>query len=75
MNTAEEVRAAADAISGEVHASLKGALMDTGQRQVAAVNRRMAGRFGNPDAQTSDARTSTAAFGNLSSLADRDSGS
>ena len=75
LNTAEEVRAAADAISGEVHASLKGALMDTGQRQVAAVNRRMAGRFGNPAAQTSDARTSTAAFGNLSSLADRDSGS
>ena len=60
LNTAEEVRAASDAISGEVHASLKGALMDTGQRQVAAVNRRMTGRFGNPDAQTSDARTSTA---------------
>ena len=75
LNTAEEVRAASDAISGEVHASLKGALMDTGQRQVAAVNRRMTGRFGNPDAQTSDARTSTAAFGNPSSLADRDSGS
>ena len=75
LNTAEEVRAASDAISGEVHASLKGALMDTGQRQVAAVNRRMTGRFGNPDAQTSNARTSTAAFGNPSSLADRDSGS
>ena len=47
LNTAEEVRAAADAISGEVHASLKGALTETGQRQVAAVNRRMAARSGN----------------------------
>ncbi len=85
LNTAEEVRAASDALSGEAHASLKGALMDTGQRQVAAVKSRMNGRFGDPgaqtsdaqtsDAQTSDARTSTAAFGNPSSLADRDSGS
>ena len=69
------MRAASDAISGEVHASLKGALTETGQRQISAVKRRMAGRFGNSDAQTSDARTSTAAFGNLLSLADRDSGS
>ena len=75
LNTAEEVRAASDAISGEVHASLKGALMETGQRRVAAVNRRMAARSGNPDAQTSDARISTVAFGDLSSLADGDSGS
>ena len=75
LNTAEEVRAASDAISGEVHASLKGALMDTGQRRVAAVNNRLAARSGDPDAHTSDARTSTAAFGNPSSLADRDSGS
>ena len=75
LNTAEEVRAASDAISGEVHASLKGALTETGQRRVAAVNRRLAARSGNPDAQSSDARTSTAAFGNLSSRADRDSGS
>ena len=74
LNTAEEVRAASDAISGEVHASLKGALADTGQRRVAAVNNRLAVSSGNPDAQTSDARTSTAAFGNPSSLADRDSG-
>ena len=74
LNTAEEVRAAADAISGEVHASLKGALADTGQRRVAAVNRRLAVSSGNPDAQTSDAKASTAAFGNPSSLADRDSG-
>ena len=75
LNTAGEVRAASDAISGEVHASLKGALTDTGQTRVAAVNRRMNARSGDPDAQTSDARTSTAAFGNLSSRADRDSGS
>ena len=75
LNTAEEVRAASDAISGEVHASLKGALTETGQRRVAAVNRRLAARSGNPDAQSSEARTSTAAFGNLSSRADGDSGS
>ena len=75
LATAEEVRAGSNAISGEVHASLKGALMDTSQRQVAAVNNRLAARSGNPDSQTSDARTSTAAFGNPSSLADRDSGS
>ena len=75
LNTAEEVRAASNAISGEVHASLKGALTETGQRRVAAVNRRLAARSGNPDAQSSEARTSTAAFGNPSSLADRDSGS
>ena len=75
LNTAEEVRAASNALSGEVHASLKGALTETGQRRVAAVNRRLAARSGNPDAQSSEARTSTAAFGNPSSLADRDSGS
>ena len=75
LKTAEEVRAASNAISGEVHASLKGALMETGQRRVAAVNRRMAARSGNRDAQTSDARISTVAFGDLSSLADGNSGS
>ncbi len=62
-------RAAYDARSGEVHASLKGALMDAGQGTVAAVNNRLAARFGSVGAQAS-----TAAFG-TSSLADRDSGS
>ncbi len=74
VNGTAQARAALDALSGEVHASLKGALAETGQTRVAAVNRRMAARSGNPDAQTSDARISTAAFGNPSSLADRDNG-
>ena len=39
--TQEEVRAAYDALSGEVHASLKGALMDAVQGTVAAVESRM----------------------------------
>ena len=69
LYTAEEVRAAEDTISGEMHVSLKGALMDTGQRKVAAINRRMDARLGNPGAQTS-----TAVVGNLSSLADDRSG-
>ena len=75
VNGTAQARAALDALSGEVHASLKGALTETGQTRVAAVNRRMAARSGNPDAQTSDARISTAAFGNPSLRADGDSGS
>ena len=39
--TQEEVRAAYDGLSGEVHASLKGALMDAVQGTVAAVESRM----------------------------------
>ncbi len=65
----EDIRAAYDARSGEVHASLKGALMGTGQRQVAAVKSRMAARFGNPGAQAS-----TAASGTPPSPADGSSG-
>ena len=61
-------RAAYDARSGEVHASLKGALMDAGQGTVVAVNNRLAARFGSVGAQAS-----TAAFG-TSSLADGQSG-
>ncbi len=46
----EEVRAAYDGLSGEVHASLKGTLMDAGRATAAAVNRRLA-RFGAPGAR------------------------
>ncbi len=46
----EEVRSAYDGLSGEVHASLKGALMDAGRATAAAVNRRLA-RFGAPGAR------------------------
>ena len=68
VTTPEGARAAYDARSGEVHASLKGALVDAGQGTVAAVKSRMAAGFGNPGA-----RTMTAAFG-TSSLADDQSG-
>ena len=47
----EEVRSAYDGLSGEVHASLKGALMDGGRATAAAVNRRLAARFGAPGAR------------------------
>lgn len=69
LTSEEEVQAAYDALSGEVQASLKGALMDNGQALVDAVNRRMNAGFGNPDTAVS-----TAAFGDLSSLADGNNG-
>ena len=68
VTTPEGARAAYDARSGEVHASLKGMLMDAGQGTVADVKSRMAARSGDPGAQAS-----TAAFG-TSSLADGQSG-
>ena len=67
-NTPEGARAAYDARSGEVHASLKGALMGAGQGTVAAVKSRMTARSGSVGAPAS-----TAAFG-TSSLADGQSG-
>ena len=69
VDTKAQAQAAFVALSGEEHASLKGALMDTGQTRVAAVNHRMNARFGNFDAQAS-----TTAFGSPSSQADGDSG-
>ncbi len=68
VTTPEGARAAYDARSGEVHASLKGALMDAGQGTVAAVKSRMTARSGSVGAPAS-----TAAFG-TSSLADGQSG-
>ncbi len=46
-----ELRAAYDGLSGELHASLKGALMDGGRATAAAVNRRLAARAGGPGAR------------------------
>ena len=69
LTTAEQAEAAYTALSGEVHASRKGVLMDTGQQLVAAVNHRLTARAGNPGS-----RTSTAAVGKLASLADERSG-
>ena len=69
LTTDEEVQAAYDMLSGEVQASIKGALMDNSQALVAAVNRRMNARFGDADTQSS-----TAAFGNLSALSDGNNG-
>ena len=65
LTTIAQARAAFDGLSGEVHASLKGALAEAGQRQVGAINRRMAARFGSPDSPTAPT-----GFANLSSLAD-----
>ncbi len=69
LTTTAGAQAAYDNLSGEVHASLKGALMDTGQRPVAAVHRRLTARGRQPDA-----RTSTATVGDLSSRADDQTG-
>ena len=69
VDTKAQAQAAFVALSGEEHASLKGALMDTGQTRIAAVNHHMNARFGN-----FDARESTTAFGSPSSQADGDSG-
>ena len=68
VTTPEGARGAYDARSGEVHASLKGALMDAGQGTVAAVKSRMTARSGSVGAPAS-----TAAFG-TSSLANGQSG-
>ena len=69
-NGIAQARTGFDLLSGEVHGSLKGALMmDTVQRPVAAVNRRLNARLGYPDA-----RRSTATIGDLSSRADSESG-
>ena len=69
LTTTAGAQAAYDNLSGEVHASLKGALMDTAQRPVAAVHRRLTARGSQPNA-----RTSTAVVGDLSSRADGESG-
>lgn len=68
LSTTEEAQEAYDALSGEIHASLKGALMDNGWKQAAAVKARMHGRFG-----ATDTAASTATFG-LSRLADGQNG-
>ncbi len=65
----EEVQAAYDALSGEVQASLKGALMENAQNTVNTVNERINAGF-----TAGGLQASTAAFGNLSSLADGNSG-
>ncbi len=69
LTTTAGAQAAYDNLSGEVHASLKGALLDTGQRPVAAVHRRLTARGSH-----SGSRRSTATVGNLSSLADGQTG-
>ena len=46
LTTIAQARAAFDGLLGEMHVSLKAALADAGQRQVGAINRRLAARFG-----------------------------
>ena len=65
----KEARAAYDTLTGEVRASLNGALMGAGQRQAAAVNRRMNARGGTPTAPAAMATS-----GNPASPAGGDSG-
>ena len=65
LTTIAQARAAFDGLLGEVHVSLKGALADAGQRQVGAINRRMATRFG-----TAESPAAPAGVGNPAWLAD-----
>ena len=65
LTTIAQARAAFEGLSGEVHVSLKAALVDAGQRQVGAINRRMATRFGN-----SESPAAPAGVGNPAWLAD-----
>ena len=69
QTTTEGLRAALDDLSGEVHASLKGALVDAGQTTVAAINRRISETASHPGPHTT-----TAGFADLSSLVDDQSG-
>ncbi|MES0882028.1 autotransporter domain-containing protein [Roseibium sp. SCP14] len=64
LATADEVRAAYDALSGQVHSSLKGVLTENSQHNVTAVNNRLHTILANTDGQAS-----TATHGNVSSLA------
>ena len=66
LTTIAQARAAFDGLLGEVHVSLKGALADAGQRQVGAINRRMATRFGNAESPAAP----PAGVGNPAWLAD-----
>ncbi|MBW8640679.1 autotransporter domain-containing protein [Hoeflea sp. WL0058] len=61
IETEEEVRDAYDQLSGEAHASLKGALLENGQRTAGAVNDRIHNAF-----DGTDANTSVAAYGDIS---------
>lgn len=69
LNTAAEAQTAYDALSGEVHASLRGALMDNGQRRVDAINDRLNGGFADDGTVVS-----VSTFGDPSPLADGKSG-
>ena len=66
LNTQDEAQAAYDALSGQAHASIKGALMENGQHTVKAVNERIQAAFGS----TSGTLDVTSAFGELSTLSD-----
>lgn len=69
LTTEAEARAAYDALSGQIHPSLKTALMDNGQKKVDAINKRLYAAFGDSGTQFS-----TAAFGGLSARGDGNNG-
>lgn len=61
LSAPAELRAAYDALSGEIHPSLKGVLIDDGGQRIAAINDRLHSRFSDPRTEAS-----TAPFGTLS---------
>ena len=69
LTSTDQAEAAYDGLSGEVHASLKGALLGADQLKMAAINRRIHRQPGQPGAQPA-----ATAFGNLSSFVDDQSG-
>ena len=69
LTTTDQAEAAYDGLSGEVHASLKGALLGADQLKMAAINRRIHRQLSQPGAQPA-----ATAFGNLSSFVDDQSG-
>ena len=69
LTTKQDAQAAYEALAGEVHASLNGALLDTGQRPVAAITRHLTagagwwmtgyGTWGDTDATSNTAQMDT----------------
>ena len=52
LYTPEQAQAAYDDLTGELHASIKGTLMETGQKMITQINHRMDGNFNSFDTQT-----------------------
>ncbi|TGG87768.1 MAG: autotransporter domain-containing protein [Aphanocapsa feldmannii 288cV] len=70
QTTEKGLLAAYDDLSGEIHASLKGALVDAGQTTVAAISRRITANAGNVDPYTTTAGFADQSFLDQSFLDD-----